>query len=93
MKKTLNTIESESSKWFRRFMGVVAATVVTSVFLLGFVFILGACISGTYYSIILLILGVAMIYYSSKGIDTVLIKLGYRKDLSVTKEKSIKKRK
>lgn len=90
MKNTLNTIENESSKWFRRFAGVITAIVVTFIFLLGFVFILSACLTGTYYSIPLLIFGVAMIYYSSKGIDTVLIKFGYRKDSKIIKERSVK---
>ena len=93
MKNTLNTIENESSKWFRRFMGVVAAIVVTAVFLLGFVFVLAACITGTYYSILLLILGVAMVYQSSKGIDTVLVKFGYKKDQTISKTRTIKKTK
>jgi hypothetical protein len=93
MKNTLNTIENESSKWFRRFTGVVLAMMVSAVFLLGFVFVLAACITGTYYSIILLILGVAMVYYSSRSIDSVLIKFGYKKDQTVTKTRTLKKTK
>ena len=41
MKNTLNTIENETSKWFRRFTGVVMAMIVSALFLMGFIFIAG----------------------------------------------------
>ena len=47
----------------------------------------------TYYSIILLILGVAMVYYSSRSIDSVLIKFGYKKDEIASKTRTLKKSK
>ena len=92
MKNTLNTIENETSKWFRRFTGVVMAMIVSALFLMGFIFIAGACVGGSWYSIVLLILGVAMIYWSSKSIDSVLIKFGYKKEAKVNKERSLKRK-
>ena len=68
------------------------AMIVSALFIMGFVFIASACLTGTYYSIILLILGVAMIYYSSKSIDSVLIKFGYKKEAKVSKERSLKRK-
>jgi len=95
MKKFVHTVENESSKWFRRFFGVIAAMVVIFIFLVGFSMIASAIIIPSHYSILGVIIGIAMIYYSSKSIDKVLLMFGYKnqtKTDTVVKTRPTKKR-
>ena len=95
MKKIINTIENETSKWFRRIFGICISLIVLAMFFFGIAFIASAVIAPTVYSILLFIVGVALISYSCKSIDRVLIMFGYKKESQTTtvKTRSIKKSK
>tara|TARA_R100001463_G_scaffold127131_1_gene185081 strand:+ start:1520 stop:1798 length:279 start_codon:yes stop_codon:yes gene_type:complete len=90
MKHLIHTIENEFSKWFRRFFGIMISLFVLAIFFVGLTMMVAGVVQPTNYSILLFLLGVGMVMYSSKSIDMVLIKFGYKKDNTVSSTRKLK---
>ena len=90
MKHLIHTVENEFSKWFRRLFGIMISLFVLAIFFVGLTLIVGGVVKPTNYSILMFLLGVGMVMYSSRSIDMVLIKFGYKKDDTVTSTRKLK---
>jgi hypothetical protein len=90
MKKLVHTVENEFSKWFRRFFGIMISLFVLAIFFVGLTLMVAGVVQPTMYSILMFLVGVGMVMYSSRSIDKVLIKFGYKKEDTVTSTRKLK---
>jgi hypothetical protein len=87
IEKIMSNLKLEGVKFFKRMLAVGTGMIIIGMFVFGFAMVASAVIQGGIWSILLLIFGVGMVYYSSKAIDITI------RELIPTQEKPNKKRK